>query len=307
MIALVIGLVYWGMSGGDDADGGDGPGPVQEVTIPEVAQRPVQEVVPQLEALGLKVVQQQQPDPQIAAGLVISSDPIAGKRLPRDSEIHLVVSSGKPIIGVPNVMGMSGADAQRALQDAGLTVNPQHTSKPSTAEDSGKVVATDPGPGAQIPSDRPVTLTVGSGPEEISVPNVVGQNVDSARSALEGAGFRVDTTEVDSSEPAGQVLSQSTAGGQSQIKGATIDLRVSAGNRFQVPNLVNMTVQEATDALRRAGWKGTREQLVELPQNDPDLSRVGKIFSQQPPTGEAGVNDQIVVRVIRFGLVPGPG
>ena len=59
--------------------------------------------------------------------------------------------------------------------------------------------------------------------------------------------------------------------------------------------------------LEQAGWRGGRGQLVELPQNDPDLSRVGRIYSQQPPVGEAGVNDQVVVRVIRFGLVPGPG
>ena len=161
--------------------------------------------------------------------------------------------------------------------------------------------------GAQVPSDRPVRLIVGSGPEEVQVPNVVGQNVDSARAVLEAAGFRVDTRRVDGTAPEGQVIEQSTAAGQTQLKGATLTVQVSAGNRFNMPNIVGDTVEEALAKLESAGWRGGRGQLVELPQNDPDLSRVGQIWSQQPPVGEAGVNDQVVVRVIRFGLVPGPG
>ena len=136
---------------------------------------------------------------------------------------------------------------------------------------------------------------------------VVGQGAESARATLEAAGFRVDTLRVDGTAPEGQVVGQSTPAGQSQLKGATITLQVSAGNRFEMPNIVGDTVEEALAKLEQAGWRGGRGQLVELPQNDPDLSRVGRIYSQQPPVGEAGVNDQVVVRVIRFDLVPGPG
>jgi serine/threonine-protein kinase len=279
----------------------------QEVTIPEVAQRPVDEVVGELSALGLVPVQFPQTDPRIPVGHVISSDPIAGKRLAVGSEIKLVVSTGKPILSVPNVMGMSPVDARRALEEAGFQVVPENEARPSTADDQDKVVDTEPAPGAQVPSDVPIRLTVGSGPEQLQVPNVIGQSVDSARSTLESIGFRVDTRRVDNTAPEGQVVDQSTAAGQTQLKGATITLQVSAGNRFEMPNIVGDRVDVALDKLERAGWRGGRGQLVELPQNDPDLSRVGQIFSQQPPVGEAGVNDQVVVRVIRFGLVPGPG
>jgi len=252
-------------------------------------------------------VQTPAPHPQIPEGHVISSDPIAGKRLAVGSEISLVVSTGKPILSVPNVMGMSPADARLALEEAGFQVVPENEARPSTPEDQDKVVDTEPGPGAQVPSDRPVRLTVGSGPEQLAVPDVVGQSADPARATLEAAGFRVDTQRVDGTAPEGQVVGQSTAAGQTQLKGATITLQVSAGNRFVMPNIVGDTVEEALGKLERAGWRGDRGQLVELPQNDPDLSRVGQIWSQQPPVGEAGVNDQVVVRVIRFGLVPGPG
>ena len=307
LAALLILGVIAGVSIWATGNGGSELTRQQEVTIPEVAQRPVEEVVEELMALGLEPVQVPQTDPQIPAGLVISSDPIAGKRLAVGSEISLVVSTGKPILSVPNVMGMSPVDARRTLEEAGFQVVPENEARPSTAEDQDKVVDTDPGPGAQVPSDRPVRLTVGSGPEEVQVPGVVGQGADSARATLEAAGFRVDTRRVDGTAPEGQVVEQSTAAGQTQLKGATITIQVSAGNRFEMPNVVGDRVDEALAKLERAGWRGGRGQLVELPQNDPDLSRVGQIYSQQPPVGEAGVNDQVVVRVIRFGLVPGPG
>jgi serine/threonine-protein kinase len=302
VLAVVAGVSIWATSGRDG-----GISQVQEVTIPEVAQRPVQEVVDELTALGLEPVQVTRPDPRIPEGHVVSSEPIAGKRLPVGSEITLVVSTGKPILSVPNVMGMSPADARRTLEEAGFQVVPENEARPSTAEDLDKVVDTDPRPGSQVPFDQPVRLTVGSGPEQVQVPGVVGQTVNSARATLEAAGFRVDTMRVDGTAPEGQVVEQSTAAGQPQLKGATITLQVSAGNRFLMPNLVDRTVPEALAELERAGWRGGRAQLVELPQNDPDLGRVGRIYSQQPPVGEAGVNDQVVVRVIRFGLVPGPG
>ncbi|MCT1514228.1 Stk1 family PASTA domain-containing Ser/Thr kinase [Dietzia cercidiphylli] len=305
-VLLVLGVVaavsIWAAS-----DRNGGVVQIQEVTVPEVAQRPVQEVIDELTALGLEPVQNLQPDLRVPEGLVVASDPIAGKRLPVGSEITLVVSTGKPILSVPNVMGMSPVDARVALEEAGFQVVPENEARPSTAEDQDKVVDTDPAPGAQVPSDRPVRLTVGSGPEQLQVPGVVGQSIDSARATLEGLGFRVDTRRVDGTAPEGEVVDQSTPAGQTQLKGATITLQVSAGNRFLMPNLVGDTVPEALGELERAGWRGGRGQLVELPQNDPDLTRVGQIFSQQPPVGEAGVNDQVVVRVIRFGLVPGPG
>lgn len=304
VLGVIAGVSIW-------ATGDNGPGsseqPQQEVSIPEVAQRPVEEVVEELTALGLEPVQVPQTDMHIPVGHVISSDPIAGKRLAVGSEITLVVSTGKPILSVPNVMGMSPGDARRALEEAGFQVIPENEARPSTEGDQDKVVDSDPPPGAQVPADQPVRLTVGSGPEELQVPGVVGQNVDSARATLESAGFRVDTRRVDGTAPEGQVVEQSTTAGQTQLKGATITIQVSAGNRFEMPNIVGDTVDEALAKLEQAGWRGGRGQLVELPQNDPDLARVGQIYSQQPPVGVAGVNDQVVVRVIRFGLVPGPG
>ena len=115
MLGVIAAASIWATG-----DGGPGFSQQQEVTIPEVAQRPAEEVVAELTALGLEPVQVPQPDPRIPVGHVISSDPIAGKRLAVGSEITLVVSTGLPILSVPNVMRMSPVDARRALEEAGF-------------------------------------------------------------------------------------------------------------------------------------------------------------------------------------------
>src|SRR5699024_12718571 len=102
------------------SDNGTSQQQVQEVTIPEVAQRPDDEVVAELEALGLVPVEHPEPDPQIPAGHVISSDPIAGKRLALQSEVHLVGSTGLPALPLPNATGMSAADGPHTPEDAGV-------------------------------------------------------------------------------------------------------------------------------------------------------------------------------------------
>ena len=92
-------------------------------------------MVDELTALGLEPVQIPHTDPEIPVGHVISSDPIAGKRLAVGSEITLVVSTGKPILSVPNVMGMSPVDARHALEEAGFRVEPENEARPSTSDD----------------------------------------------------------------------------------------------------------------------------------------------------------------------------
>lgn len=300
-MALVGGGAWalWGR--GEPAD--DAPSAQsQQVTVPDVSGRNADEAVDELRGLGLNVETREQNDPVVPAGQVITTDPVPGKLLVQGATITVVTSSGKRMLTVPSIVGKSPDEARRALIEAGLTVSNEDRSAPSTPDDNGRVVASDPGAGASIPFDQPVQLTVGTGPEEVDVPDVVGQSLADATSTLTGAGFRVESTEADSKATAGRVIDQSTPGGQRQVRGATITLQVSKGNRFTVPNLLNMDVPQALDALRSAGWKGSNEQLVQQPQNDTDIGKMGKIASQSPGPGDAGINDTITVRVYRLGL-----
>ena len=59
-----------------------------------------------------------------------------------------------------------------------------------------------------------MTLVVSSGPEQVAVPNVVGQSEDEARATLEAAGFKVgDSDQETDDEDPGTVLAQNPARG----------------------------------------------------------------------------------------------
>lgn len=278
-----------------------------QVTVPDVAGKDRDEAAAILRDAGLFVEVREQTDPVIEKDQVITTDPVPGKVLSVGSRITMVVSTGKPMVDIPSVVGMTPEEARHTLISAGLQVANEDEQAPSTPEAAGTVIATDPASGTSVPFDQQIRLVVGTGPEEIDVPDVVGQSEDDARSTLTGLGFRVEVEQVDSRVSAGQVITQSSPPGSAQIKGATITLEVSKGNRFQVPNLVNLTVPQALDALRRAGWRGSDDQLQRSVQYEPDLTRVGKIFSQDPGPGEADVHASIRVRVIEFGIISGPG
>ena len=301
VMALVGGMAWmvWGRDNGDDPAVAE---QAQQVTVPDVAGKPGDEAVAELSELGFTVETREQTDPVVPNGHAITTDPVAGKLLVQGATITVVVSTGKRMLDVPSVTGQTPDEARRTLIEAGLTVANEDRTAPSTPEDEGTVISTDPTGGTSIPFDQPIQLTIGTGPEEVSVPDVVGQSVDAARSTLTSLGFRVETTEIYSKATTNRVVDQSTPAGIQQVKGATITLQVSRGNRFTVPSLINLTVEEAREALRAAGWEGNPDQLVQEPQNDTDITRIGKIASQTPAPGDAGINDTITVRVIRLGL-----
>lgn len=304
VVLALVGVGTYAVLGGNDDNPAAADG--AQVTVPNVAGKNRDEAAAELRDLGLIVEIREQTDPAVPVDTVITTDPTPGKTLNAGSVITMVVSSGKPMISVPSVVGMSPEQARRTLIEAGLEVANEDRTAPSTPEAEGSVINTDPAAGASIPFDQPVQLVVGSGPEEVSVPDVVGQDENDARATLTGLGFRVQVEQTDSRVPSGQVVAQSSPSGSTQVKGATITLTVSRGNRFQMPNLVNLTVPQALDALRAAGWRGSDAQLVRQTQFDPDLTRVGRIYSQNPGVGEAATDATVTVRVIEFGLIPGP-
>ncbi|HEY9375369.1 Stk1 family PASTA domain-containing Ser/Thr kinase, partial [Streptomyces sp.] len=125
----------------------------------------------------------------IPQGAVISSDPEPGTERRPDSAVALVVSKGVPV-DVPDVTGESVADATSTLRDAGLKVQvaPERVHSPEAV---GSVAAQSLAEGSRAAQGDTITLTVSKGPRMIEVPDVTGQDVDTARGALEAAGFEV--------------------------------------------------------------------------------------------------------------------
>src|SRR6478672_3011674 len=119
----------------------------------------------------------------LALGLIIAGG-IGGWFL--YTKIQDQLKANEPV-AVPDVLLLQRGLAVKMIQDAGL--NPRVVTAPDDTVPSGQVSAENPGGGSKVGKGSTVNLTVSSGPEQVTVPNVVGQNVTAAVTQLAAAGL----------------------------------------------------------------------------------------------------------------------
>lgn len=127
-----------------------------------------------------------------------------------------------------------------------------------------------------------VLLPSGDAAAATRVPDVVGVSLDSARRALEGAGYavRVNAPVAHATTPEGHVLAQTPAAGAAEAVGAAVSLTVSAGNRrTTVPALLGMPQDDAARALERAGL------TVDGVEERPSALARGTVLDARPVPG----------------------
>ncbi|MGW0985403.1 Stk1 family PASTA domain-containing Ser/Thr kinase [Streptomyces sp. NPDC002486] len=200
----------------------DGP---ETVRVPALAGQKLDKAQDQLREGGLEpgmVTRRFSED--VPRGSVVSARPADGTKVRAGTAVELVVSKGAPI-DIPDVTGSDEADARTELTEAGLKVKIATERVNSSEYDKGQVVRQTPASGTAAEGDT-VTLTLSKGPEMIEVPDVVGDSVDDARQALEGAGFEVDEDRGLLGIFGDEVKSQSVEGGQTAPKGSTITIKI---------------------------------------------------------------------------------
>lgn len=156
------------------------------------------------------------------------------------------------------------------MNEVGLELDPTVARAPSTPENLDRVVEQNPSSGVSMNADSQVRITLGSGPAQVRMPNVVGQLVDVAQPNVEGAGLRVQIQNIDSSQPVGQVVSTDPAGGANVAENTVVTLRVSNGDKIPMPDLSGLTETQALTALESAGWTGTVSNLSTSSQSTLD-------------------------------------
>jgi serine/threonine-protein kinase len=164
-------------------------------------------------------------------GTVLGTDPAAGTRVPKAAAGQeftgvTVNIAREPPVPIPDVKGQDPDAATTVLNQAGFTTVVR-TDTPSDTVPVGKVIGTDPPAGTPTAKTTPIKLLVSTGPDEIEVPNVVGQTQDAAASQLTGLRFNVAIQQV-SSTPAnkGKVFAQSPAPGTKLHKLDTVTIMV---------------------------------------------------------------------------------
>jgi serine/threonine-protein kinase len=226
-------------------------------------------------------------------GKVIGTTPEVNTQVGKNDRITLRVGAQPDKVIVPDVKGLTIEEATKRLTEAKLAVAPS----PQTidVEDEkliGKVADQSPPATQSVQAGTQITLSIGKAPSLISVPDLTGQQVDRAKQNLEAQGFKVETKEVSSDKPAGEVVDQSPKSGKVKPN-STITLSVSKGDqtKIQLPDLTGLTPDQARDTLRQRGWTGQLN-VVEQTTTDPD--EIGKITDQQLPEGTQIARDDTV-------------
>ena len=161
------------------------------------------------------------PSESIEKGIAIRTVPAAGEVVDRGERVQLFVSSGPEQVEVPDVTGLSRDSAENLLTGAGLEVAIQERESEEPEDD---VISQDPAAGSQVDRGATVTITVSTGIEKVSVPNVVGLSRSDAIAQLKSAGLTAEPRETDVTDPAqdGVVTDQRPAAGVEIEKGKSV-------------------------------------------------------------------------------------
>ncbi|MGL4306845.1 MAG: Stk1 family PASTA domain-containing Ser/Thr kinase [Mycobacteriaceae bacterium] len=275
----------------------------KDVSIPDVAGKTANEAIIELQKLGFEPKQKQVSDNIVASGSVVRTIPGAGVSTPEGSDVTVEVSTGPQAITIPDLTGLSYEAAKSKLKALGFTNILPASKASSEANLKDKISTQFPAANTLAAITAPITLTVGTGPAEVRMPDVAGQNVEVARGNILGAGFKsVDIREVDAVQPIGQVISTDPVGGTTVTVDTQVTILVSKGNQFTMPDLTNMNLQTAIAALKSAGWTGTIPQTTNVPVG-VDTTRVGVVVSQGQPVGSAvDKNAQVTLGIGRLGI-----
>lgn len=137
--------------------------------VPDLRGSPSHELFLMLAAHGLAIGEvTEEVNDLVAAGEVIRHDPARGELLLYGSPVDIVVSTGPPMIEVPDVRGESEAEAIRIIDQAGF--DPQVRSRPSGWISRGDAVSTDPRAGEEAARGSVVIVYVSTGAPPTTAP-----------------------------------------------------------------------------------------------------------------------------------------
>ena len=273
--------------------------------VPGVTGNELNVAIALLQQNGFSVGDVKRVQREAPAGEVLEQDPAASPPADQAAEdcslftffcskpkVMLTVSAGPGSAKVPSTAGLTRAEAEEALEEAGFDTRVENVSSEKVEE--GLVISSEPGGGETATRGTDVLLRVSSGPKLAKVPVLVGSQRSLAVQQIRGRGFVPGVEEIEDEAPAGQVIRQAPSAGSQLPAGSTVSIVVSKGEeRATAPNVIGKLRAAAVEAVREAGLKPVvQEQETEVP------SQVGRVTDQFPPPGSEVKPNSTVTLVV---------
>ena len=297
--------------------------------VPKVAGMSSEVARRTLEVRGFRV-RMRRVDSSRPVGLVLQQDPGPGRRLTAAGTVLLVVAASSaekanPASApnaIPHVVGLRLAQARSILESAGFGVR---ISNAFSSRPAGEVIEQTPVSGSPGTRNQVIDLSLSRGPDQVTVPRVVGLEVSEATSALRAAELRPTFRLIGSTRPAGTVLRQSPAAHAKAERGSVVLLHVAkkppaptvapaaqakasdapatqakasdtpgAQAKVLVPRLVGNSSEDAQSRLRELGLRSV---LNEVTAEQPS----GIIVKQAPTAGTQVAKGQTIMLDVSTG------
>ena len=212
----------------------------------------------------------------------------------------LIGSDGGNVVTVPSLDGLTIEQAAETLAEYELRIGAQ---TPEISErPEGTIIAQQPAAGEGIEQGQAVNVTVSTGREQSTVPQLVGlTTLDDVRVALSDFGLVLGAiTESDSNQPGGYVLEQNPGEGTQVAAGSSVDIVVSSG-LVEVPNVTGATEAQARSDLAQAGFE------VQVVEQASSISSPGQVLAQSPQPGTQLARGSLVTITVAIAApVPTP-
>ena len=203
------------------------------VIVPDLSNKTETEAKSALNKLRLGVSVRKGSSDDVPEGQVYDQSPAAGVKTDVHTQVTIYISTGKETFKLDDVTGMDYDQAQSQLENDGLKVSLEF--EYSDSVDKNEVIRTSPEAGSQVAEGDTVTIVASKGKETkyVTVPYVIGYDLDTAISMIKDAGLTYDGKSSDYSDsvPEGEVMNQSIGSGQSVEEGTSITLTVSLGSK----------------------------------------------------------------------------
>ena len=156
-----------------------------------------------------------------------------------------------PEVEMPNVVGMTKEEAQKAIEDAKLVFEVEKEEYNKDVEE-GRVISQDPTYMERfnkVKQGSTVKVVISKGQEKTTVPKVVGMERDEAIAALEEAKLKVEVIEETSKKvEEGYVISQETDPETEAFAGDTVKIHVSTGTGIKQVDVISVSGKSEADA-----------------------------------------------------------
>jgi serine/threonine-protein kinase len=160
------------------------------------------------------------------------------------------------------LQGLTPEAAVNLIQKSPLRVAPIIEVFDATVP-KGYVISAKPAVGTKVKRNTTITLTVSKGIEQVALASYIGKSGEQALNELTEAGFKVTSTYAfNETRLAGEVVSQTPAGGGTANKGGAVSLVISKGTQYSyIPNVYSIEEAKAIRTLQDLGLKVTVKKI----------------------------------------------